>query len=169
MAALTISTANLCSVTVLFEHTTEVIVHGGCLLGGRGFHSGSSMLARVYNETSCCLLKWRYLSPGHLCWLFKPLKKWITCQLLKLCGDTSQKRGKPTWISCPQRWMGGLTTQCGVGLWAEELFLCFLVSWWSGRMSHCIAASLWDPESIPWHLCNYVPRYNPLCPSQLPF
>lgn len=57
MAALTISTANLCSVTVLFEHTAEVIVHGGCLLGGRGFHSGSSMLARVYNETSCCLLK----------------------------------------------------------------------------------------------------------------
>lgn len=57
MAALTISTPNLCSVTVLLEHTAEVIMHDGCLLGGRGFHSGSSMLARVYNESFCCLLK----------------------------------------------------------------------------------------------------------------
>lgn len=149
----------LCSL----EHTAEVSTHDGCLLGGRRFHSGLSMLSRVYNETFCNLLKWRCLSPGHVCWLLSLLRSGLPANYWSFV-ETPVRRGETIQLGFPapsDGWVAWLLSVVSVSELKNRFFVLWSLSWLSGRMSRCIATSLWDPESVPRHLCNYVPQYNP--------
>lgn len=94
----------------------------------------------------------------------------ITCQLLKLCRDTSQKRGKPSNLDFLSPEMDGLTTQHGVSLWAGELFLCSLVPFLIEKSAR---VTLHSSQSLrrrvytlaPLHLC---PQYQWGCGSCIP-
>lgn len=78
--------------------------------------------------------------------------------------ETPVRRGEAIQLGFPapsDGWVAWLLSVVSVSELKNCFFVLWSLSWLSGRMSRCIATTLWDPESIPRHLCNRVPQYNP--------
>lgn len=78
--------------------------------------------------------------------------------------ETPVRRGEAIQLGFPapsDGWVAWLLSVVSVSELKNCFFVLWSLSWLSGRMSRCIATSLWDPESIPRHLCNHAPQYNP--------